>query len=98
VEVDRLMAFLGIACQDEIRRGILDRVTFAAMKRDGAKLHEASETGLKGGAATFFNKGTNGRWREILTDDEIAQYERAASLVMEPACKAWLEQGGDASP
>ena len=89
VEMDRLIAFLGIACEEEIRRGILDLVTFAAMKRDGAKLHEASEKTLKGGAATFFNKGTNGRWREVLTDDENAQYERAASMVMEPACKAW---------
>ena len=97
VEMDRLMAFLGIACKEEIRRGILDLVTFAAMKRDGAKLHEASEKTLKGGAATFSNKGTNGRWREVLTDDEIAQYERAASMVMEPACKAWLEQGGGAT-
>ncbi len=97
-EVDRLMAFLGIACQEDVRSGILDRVTFAAMKRDGAKLHEAAEKNLRGGAATFFNKGTNGRWREVLTDDESAQYERAASLVMEPGCKAWLEQGRDASP
>jgi aryl sulfotransferase len=53
---------------------------------------------LKGGAATFINKGTNGRWRGVLTDDEIAQYERAASVAMDPACKAWMEQGGVVSP
>jgi aryl sulfotransferase len=97
-EMDRLMAFLGIACEEETRRWIVDLVTFAAMKRDAAKLDEASEKMLKGGAATFINKGTNGRWRGVLTDDEIAKYERAASVVMEPACKAWMEQGGDVSP
>jgi aryl sulfotransferase len=68
------------------------------MKRDAAKLDEPSEKMLKGGAATFINKGTNGRWHGVLTDHEIAQYERVASMVMEPACKAWMEKGGDASP
>jgi aryl sulfotransferase len=97
-ELDRLMAFLGIACEENTRRGILDLVTFAAMKRDVAKLDEPAEKMLKGGAATFINKGTNGRWHGVLTDHEIAQYERVASMVMEPACKAWMEQGGDASP
>jgi aryl sulfotransferase len=97
-ELDRLMAFLGIACEEGTRRGILDLVAFAAMKRDAAKLDEPAEKTLKGGAATFINKGTNGRWRAVLTDEEIAQYERAASMAMEPACKAWMEQDSNASP
>jgi aryl sulfotransferase len=96
-EVDRMMAFLSIACEGETRRGILDLVTFAAMKRDAAKLAKRAEEMLNGGAATFIHKGTNGRWRGVLTDDELAQYERAAGMVMEPACKSWMEQGGDAS-
>jgi aryl sulfotransferase len=95
--MDRMMVFLGIACDGETRRGILDLVTFAAMKRDAAKLVKRAEEMLNGGAATFINKGTNGRWRGVMTDDELAQYERAASMVMEPACKSWMEQGGDAS-
>jgi aryl sulfotransferase len=83
-------------CEEEIRCGILDLVTFAAMKRDAEKLDQAADKMLRGGAATFFNKGTNGHWREVLTPAEVAQYEHAASQVMEPACKAWMEQGGDA--
>jgi aryl sulfotransferase len=96
-EVDRLTEFLGIACADETKRGILDLVSFAAMKRDGAKLHELAEKGLRGGAATFFHKGTNGRWRDALTPGELDQYEQAAGAVMEPACKAWMETGGRVS-
>ena len=92
------MAFLGIACPEEIRRGIFELVTFAAMKRDGAKLHRVSEESLKRGAATLFNKGTNGRWREVLIGTEIAQYERAASRVMESACKAWLNKAAPPCP
>ena len=33
----------------------------------------AFEGGIKG----FIFKGTNGRWRDVLTDDEVAAYQRA---------------------
>jgi len=52
-------------------------------------------TGLPSGEAydRFFYKGTNGRWRGVLTDDELAMYERTKSEVMTPDCARWLEQG-----
>ncbi len=31
-----------------------------------------------GGAETFINKGTNGRWRDLLTAAECAEYQRRA--------------------
>ena len=43
--------------------------------------------------APFFYKGTNGRWREVLTAAELAMYEEKAAQVLTPACRAWLEQG-----
>ena len=30
---------------------------------------------FKNGGTTFINKGTNGRWRDVLTPDDIARYE-----------------------
>ncbi|MCB0172944.1 MAG: sulfotransferase domain-containing protein, partial [Anaerolineae bacterium] len=48
---------------------------------------------LKGGANTFFFKGMNGRWRDILSDDELAMYEATKSQVLSLACARWLEQG-----
>ena len=30
---------------------------------------------FKGGADTFISKGTNGRWKDVPTDDELALYK-----------------------
>ena len=45
-----------------------------------------------GGAETFINKGTNGRWRDTLTADEVAAYEAKALAELGPDCAAWLAQ------
>ena len=47
---------------------------------------------LDGGVARFFFKGTNGRWRDTLTDDDLAAYEVAASA-LDPRLRTWLEGG-----
>jgi aryl sulfotransferase len=47
----------------------------------------------KDGLGTFFFKGTNGRWRDVLTADELAMYERARTRCLTPDCAAYLEGG-----
>ena len=39
------------------------------------------------------NKGTNDRWRAVLTDADLADYAAAASAGMSPALRAWTEAG-----
>ena len=46
---------------------------------------------FKDGAKTFFFKGTNGRWRDVLSAEEVALYEEKAGRLLTPACRAWLE-------
>ena len=50
---------------------------------------------FKGGEASFIYKGTNGRWRDLLTADDLALYEAAKARVLPPDCAAWLETGGE---
>jgi hypothetical protein len=33
------------------------------------------------GQAQYFYKGTNRRWRDVLTDDDLALYENAAATL-----------------
>ena len=47
-----------------------------------------------GGAQTFIHKGTNGRWKDVLTTEELAQYEAAMAKTLPPDCARWLENGG----
>ena len=50
-----------------------------------------------GGAETFIHKGTNGRWRDVLTPADIAAYEMRAIEALGAECAAWLAGGGPAS-
>jgi aryl sulfotransferase len=44
----------------------------------------------EGGAKTFINKGTNGRWTDTLTAEECREYEARAIAELGPECAAWL--------
>ncbi len=47
---------------------------------------------FKGALQTFVFKGMNGRWRDVLTADELAAYDRRVAA-LPPECAAWLEHG-----
>ena len=62
------------------------------------KTHAASVAPLggaifEGGAGVFINKGVNGRWRDVLTDDDVADYERMVRDELGDECAAWLANG-----
>jgi aryl sulfotransferase len=47
----------------------------------------------EGGAKTFINKGTNGRWKDILPAAGSRAYEQRAVKELGPTCARWLAQG-----
>jgi aryl sulfotransferase len=52
----------------------------------------------EGGATTFIHKGTNGRWRDLLSAKEIAAYEQRARAELGEECAHWLATGEAAQP
>lgn len=67
------------------------------MRADAVARHDddPEEQIFEGGAARFLFKGTNGRWLDVLTEDDLALYDRAVAT-LDPSLHAWLE-GGRAS-
>jgi len=45
------------------------------------------------GGSTFINKGTNGRWKDMLTEADLAKYAAKVEEKLSPACARWLETG-----
>lgn len=90
-ELRRIIAYLDMDVPDDILLKIADAVTFKTMKQNAEKLMTMGV--LKGGANTFINKGTNGRWREVLTEDDLKLYEAAKERELTPDCVEWLENG-----
>jgi aryl sulfotransferase len=71
----------------------LEAVSLDAMRTRSERLDAGVLRIFKEGAKTFFFKGTNGRWRDVLSAEEVQMYQEKASQVLTPDCLAWLEQG-----
>ena len=62
------------------------------MKERAANV-EWLEKMFDGGGRTFVHKGTNGRWKDVLTPAEIARCDEVAAKYLSPECAHWLKTG-----
>src|SRR5258708_32771080 len=92
-EIRRIAGYLHIAMRPEMLASIAETVNFASMKQNAEQIIPGANQIWKGGPQTFINKGTNGRWRSILTDEDIALYNVAVARELTPDCARWLENG-----
>jgi len=92
-EMKRIADFLGIETPSELWPSLVEAAGFEAMKRDGAALLPGIEMAFNGGHDTFINRGTNGRWRDVLTENDIALYRKRESAELSPGLARWLENG-----
>nr|VFJ73131.1 MAG: aryl sulfotransferase [Candidatus Kentron sp. FW] len=82
---------------EEIRR-VAGISTFDYMKRNVEKTNPLPANNiLKSGPESFFHKGTNGRWREVLNKQDLEMYRQAVARTLTPDCAKWLEDGGEVS-
>jgi len=93
-EIRRIAGFLGIEHTDEAFRGITEAVRFENVKKNPERIVGDMSPFFEGGAQTFLYKGTNGRWKDVLSEFELAQYRAAMERTLDPACARWLEKGG----
>jgi aryl sulfotransferase len=61
------------------------------MKANATKSVPLGGAFWEGGAQTFVNKGTNGRWKDVLTAEDSARYEHRARRELGEACARWLK-------
>lgn len=92
-EIRRLAAFIETPIDESKWDQILHHCSFDYMKANATKSVPLGGAFWDGGAATFIHKGSNGRWREVLTADEIAKYEQRAARELDKDCAHWLASG-----
>jgi aryl sulfotransferase len=90
-QMRRVAAFLSIEVDDERWPEVVDRCTFESMKARSDEI--ADFAGFVGGAETFLYKGSNGRWRDVLTIDELATFDRRSRELLPPDAIAWTTSG-----
>ncbi len=92
-QMRRIADYLGIAVDEEKWPVLVDAATFQGMKRDAEVLGPEMGMIFEGGADRFLHKGTNDRWRDVLTADDLALYDDVAQRTLTPELRRWLEAG-----
>jgi aryl sulfotransferase len=95
-EMRRVAAFLGVSIGEEAWPQLVDGATFRSMKDEAQRLDaergDRASSVWRDGIATFFHKGTNGRWRDVLSDADLTLYDEMAGR-LDPPLRTWLEEG-----
>ena len=83
-ELHRLADFLGLPLTAAALPDILHSTTLEAMRARAERLNPGMIDFWREGAKTFFYKGTNGRWQDVLSPEEVALYEEKAAQILTP--------------
>ncbi|WP_017299460.1 sulfotransferase domain-containing protein [Nodosilinea nodulosa] len=92
-QMRRIAAFLDIPIDQARWDAIVEHCTFDYMKNHAEQVVPLAGQIFEGGAKTFINKGTNGRWRDTLTTEDIHWYETVAETQLGADCAHWLANG-----
>jgi aryl sulfotransferase len=92
-EMRRMAGFLQIPIDEKKWPAMVEHCSFEYMKAHAQFAAPLGGAPWEGGAKTFIHKGTNGRWRDQLTADDIRAYEERARNELGEACAHWLATG-----
>jgi aryl sulfotransferase len=92
-EISKIAAFLDIPIDESTWEDILLHCSFDYMKKNAVATIPNKGASFKGGVKAFINKGTNGTWKDILSQEESKKYEKMAVDKLGPACAHWLSTG-----
>ena len=92
-EIRKLAEFLDIQVNEDTWDEVLLHCSFDYMKANATKSVPLGGAFWDGGAQTFIHKGTNGRWLDVLSDNDQSQYEARAVEELGDAGARWLMSG-----
>lgn len=92
-QISLLAAFLNIPIDESKWESILEHCSFEYMKQHSTKSVPLGGAFWEGGSQTFIHKGTNGRWREVLSGEESGKYEHLALQKLGEHGAFWLATG-----
>jgi aryl sulfotransferase len=92
-EIRRIARFLEIEIDEAKWPAIVEHCTFDYMRTHASEHSPMIAQVFQEGGKTFFHKGVNGRWRDVLSAADVEKYERIAKMNLTPDCARWLETG-----
>jgi aryl sulfotransferase len=87
-----IAGYLDIAIDDAGFPKILEHCSLEFMRKCAAK-PSVLDVIFQGGGGNFINKGTNDRWKDVLSAEDIAKCDQEAAKRLSPDCAHWLKTG-----
>lgn len=92
-EMRALADFLEVDIPEETWPSVVEHCTFDWMKANAEKMAPLGGLIFEGGAGQFINKGSNGRWKDVLTPQDSLAYEQTAREKLGGDCARWMMTG-----
>lgn len=92
-QMRRVADFIGVNVDPATWPTLVEHCTFDYMKSKAGAVAPIGATFMTEGRQAFFHKGTNGRWRELLSAEEAKKYEDMAVAKLTSDCAHWLATG-----
>jgi aryl sulfotransferase len=92
-QMRRIASFLDIPIDESKWSTVLEFCSFDWMKAHATRSVPLGGAFWDAGAQVFINKGVNGRWSDVLTSEENAEYEARAVRELGADCARWLATG-----
>ena len=92
-QIRRIAGFLDILIDEAKFPAIVEHCTFDYMRNNAALHSPILGQVFQEGGNTFFHKGTNGRWRDVLSAADLQKYEQITREKLTPECAHWLATG-----
>jgi aryl sulfotransferase len=92
-QMRRIAAFLDIEINEQRFPTMVEHCSFAWMKANATRSTPLGGAFWDRGAEVFINRGTNGRWRDVLSASDNRRYQDLAHERLGPKCAAWLITG-----
>jgi len=92
-EMRNIANYLEIPINEERWPQIVEYCTFDWMRANAEKVTPMGGEAFREGAKTFINKGVNGRWKDVLSEADIQEYQELAVAELGEECANWVFGG-----
>jgi aryl sulfotransferase len=92
-EINKIANYIGVNITNNQVKALADYTSLKNVKTNIDKLFPGGYKLFKNGADTFFHKGVNGRWKNILTEKDEELYHRVSNSIIDKDCSEWLTSG-----
>jgi aryl sulfotransferase len=92
-QMRHIAKFLGIDIDETKFPLMVEHCGIDYMRRTSSQHSPMLDMAFQEGGKTFFNKGTNGRWKDLLTAADLARYDEVVRANLTPDCAHWIATG-----